>query len=75
MFSPIVRAPLTWWLPSSWAGEYPSYWSTRALVRASNSARSYAVHQSASRPVPSYLLPWSSNPWPISCPITAPIPP
>ena len=27
-------------------------------------------HQGTALPVPSYCLPWSSNPWVISCPIT-----
>ena len=75
MFSPMVSAPLTWCDPSSCAGENASYCAMSALVRVSNSARSSAVHQSSSRPSPSYFEPWSSNPWPISWPMTAPMPP
>ena len=74
MFSPTVSAPLTLWSGRP-AGDSAEYWSMSALARRSNSARSAASHQSVMAPSPSYLLPWSSKPWPISCPITAPMPP
>ena len=56
-------------------GARPSYCSMSAWARRSNSARSAGSHQSVSAPSPSYFEPWSSNPWPISWPMTAPIPP
>ena len=56
-------------------GVYASYCSINAFVREPNSARSSSVHQSTRLPSPSYLAPWSSKPWPISWPITAPMPP
>ena len=74
MFSPTVSAPLTW-CSGSPAGVNASYWAISAFARRSNSARSSGSHQSVRLPSPSYLLPWSSKPCPISCPITAPIPP
>jgi hypothetical protein len=40
-----------------------------------NFASSVLVHHSVSRPSPSDLRPWSSKPWVISWPITAPMPP
>ena len=75
MFSPTVNAPLTWWPSASPRGTNSSYCSISALVRAPNSVRSSSVHQSTRLPSPSYLAPWSSKPWPISWPITAPMPP
>ena len=74
MFSPRVNSPLTRWSGAS-AGESALYWATSREVRSVNAARSSSVHQSSSRPAPSYREPWSSKPWPISWPITAPIAP
>ncbi len=74
MFSPIVSAPLTW-CSGTCAGASASYWAMSAVVRSSNAARSASVHQSVSRPSPSYFEPWSSKPCPISWPMTAPIAP
>ena len=45
------------------------------VARSSNAFASSALHQSRRLPSPSDLRPWSSNPWPISWPITAPIAP
>ena len=75
MFSPIVSAPLTLWSPSSPSGVSASYWAMRLAVRCSNAVRSSSVYQSRSDPSPSKRLPWSSNPCPISWPMTAPMPP
>ena len=74
MFSPIVRAPLTDW-PGSWAGSKASYCAISFAARASNSSRSASVHQLFMLPRRSYFDPWSSKPWPISWPITAPMAP
>ena len=74
MFSPIVSAPLTWWSGICF-GASALYCSMSDRVRFSNACRSAAVHQSVSRPSPSNLEPWSSKPWPISWPMTAPIAP
>ena len=74
MFSPIVSAPFTWW-PGACFGARASYCPMRAVVRASNAALSCSVHQLVSLPSPSTLEPWSSKPWPISWPMTAPIAP
>ena len=74
MFSPIVSAPLTWW-SGTCLGASASYCSMSDFVRSSKAARSSGVHQSVRRPSPSYFEPWSSKPWPISWPMTAPIAP
>ena len=74
MFSPTVRAPLTC-SPGSSRGSKPSYCSISDFDFTSKAALSSAVHQSLRLPVPSYCAPWSSKPWPISWPMTAPMPP
>ena len=74
MFSPIVSAPLTFW-PGSCAGSKPLYCSISILARVSNSLRSGSVHQLFMLPSPSNFEPWSSKPWPISWPMTAPMAP
>ena len=53
MFSPIVSDPLTVCSSPRPTGESASYWAMRFAVRSSNAARSSAVHQSLSAPVPS----------------------
>ena len=57
------------------SGSNSLYCSTSTLARFMYSASSCRVHQSFSAPVASKRRPWSSKPWPISCPITAPMPP
>ena len=85
MFSPIVSAPLTCGtssegvpasscLAATAAGVSASYWEMSAEVRAVKASRSSGVHQSETFPVPSKVEPWSSKPWPISWPMTAPMP-
>ena len=79
MFSPRVKLPLTvcsviprWRRP---VGTRPSYWTTSLSVSAVKASRSSSVHQEFRFPSPSYFDPWSSKPWPISWPITAPMAP
>ena len=74
MFSPTVSAPLTLWPGASRVSSW-SNWAMRASARAWKAARSSSVHQLRSVPVPSNCEPWSSKPWPTSCPMTAPMPP
>ncbi len=78
MFSPSVSSPFTHCagLPSAAAtGQYALYCATRRLVATLNLAASSGVHQLLSAPLASYCAPWSSKPWLISWPITAPMPP
>ena len=72
MFSPSVSSPLTF-MPGS--GLKPLNCSISSFARFWNSASSAGFHQSRSLPSPSKRRPWSSKPWPISWPITAPIAP
>ena len=74
MFSPTVSAPLTC-SPGSVA-------RLEAVVLLDQRLRLHlerrlvvGLHQSLRLPAPSYCAPWSSKPWPISWPITAPMPP
>ena len=57
------------------AGQYVLYCATSFAVAVLNLSLSSPVHQFASAPLASYWLPWSSKPWLISWPITAPMPP
>ena len=72
MFSPMVWRPLIF-MPGS--GVYDSNCAPSFAARSSNFFASSAVHQSRRLPSPSDLRPWSSKPWLISWPITAPIAP
>ncbi len=74
MFSPTVSAPLTC-SPGSSRGSKASYCAISLSARSWNASRSSAVHQFSMLPSSSYCEPWSSKPWPTSCPITAPMPP
>ena len=74
MFSPTVSEPLTR-SPGSVRGSNSSYCATSAFDFTSKAALSSEVHQSLRLPWPSYCAPWSSKPWPISWPMTAPMPP
>ena len=51
MFSPVVRAPLTW-CPGSACGSSASYCAMSAAVRASKAAQSASVYQLVSQPFP-----------------------
>ena len=77
IFSPRVNLPFTPLesVSASTAGTLPSNCVTSFPVSSSKAVRSLSDHQELRLPSPSYWLPWSSNPWPISWPITAPIAP
>ena len=72
MFSPIVSLPLTHRLAT---GQKALYCAASRSVAARNFALVSALHQLRTLPVSSNSRPWSSKPWPISWPITAPMAP
>jgi hypothetical protein len=72
MFSPSVRRPFTN-RPGS-ASNF-EYWFARLSVEQLELALIFLVPPLAQDAAPSDFEPWSSKPWPISWPITAPMPP
>mmetsp|Transcript_31135 Transcript_31135/g.99928 ORF Transcript_31135/g.99928 Transcript_31135/m.99928 type:complete len:225 (+) Transcript_31135:1558-2232(+) len=71
MFSPSVSSPFTCF-PSSFILLYSS---TTQLARSSNASLSASDHHCFILPSGLNFLPWSSNPWVISCPRIVPIAP